>query len=84
MGSLGLSCADSHHFKPLDPEKFRTQAHQMVDFTANYYEKVETYPVLSQVQPGDLLCRLPESAPVSTGSRWILSSGMFEAVSYRV
>ncbi|KAL3754563.1 hypothetical protein ACJRO7_001758 [Eucalyptus globulus] len=63
MGSLGSGCGNSRHFKPLDPEEFRAQAHQMVDFIADYYKQVETYPVLSQVQPGYLRACLPESAP---------------------
>ncbi|XP_049413741.1 tryptophan decarboxylase TDC1-like isoform X2 [Solanum stenotomum] len=50
-------------FNPLDPEVFRTQAHQMVDFIADYYKNIETYPVLSQVEPGYLRTQLPENAP---------------------
>nr|ART46241.1 tryptophan decarboxylase [Paeonia lactiflora] len=50
-------------FNPLDPEEFRKQAHQMVDFIADYYKNIESYPVLSQVQPGYLRARLPETAP---------------------
>lgn len=50
-------------FKPLDPEEFRKQAHQMVDFIADYYKNIETYPVLTQVQPGYLHTRLSETAP---------------------
>ncbi|KAH0656272.1 hypothetical protein KY285_031154 [Solanum tuberosum] len=50
-------------FNPLDPEEFRTQAHQMVDFIADYYKNIETYPVLSQVEPGYLRTQLPENAP---------------------
>lgn len=35
----------------------------MIDFIADYYQNIEKYPVLSQVQPGYLRARLPESAP---------------------
>ncbi|KAL0654825.1 hypothetical protein Bca4012_075409 [Brassica carinata] len=35
----------------------------MVDFIADYYKTIETFPVLSQVQPGYLHNLLPESAP---------------------
>ncbi|KAK9266353.1 hypothetical protein L1049_012477 [Liquidambar formosana] len=35
----------------------------MVDFIADYYNKIETYPVLGQVQPGYLRTRLPDTAP---------------------
>ncbi|KAK6785095.1 hypothetical protein RDI58_018550 [Solanum bulbocastanum] len=50
-------------FNPLDPEQFRNQAHQMVDFIADYYKNIETYPVLSQVEPGYLRTQLPQNAP---------------------
>ncbi|KAK2974665.1 hypothetical protein RJ640_030273 [Escallonia rubra] len=50
-------------FKPLDPEEFRKQAHQMVDFIADYYKNIEEYPVLSQVQPGYLRTHQPEAPP---------------------
>ncbi|BBH01141.1 Pyridoxal phosphate-dependent transferases superfamily protein [Prunus dulcis] len=48
---------------PLDPEEFRRQGHMVIDFIADYYKTIEKYPVLSQVQPGYLKKRLPESAP---------------------
>lgn len=47
----------------LDPKELRRQDHMMVDFIAEYYENVEKYPVLSQVQPGYLKALLPKSAP---------------------
>lgn len=49
--------------KPLDPEEFRKQGHVVIDFLADYYKNVEKYPVRSQVEPGYLRKRLPESAP---------------------
>ncbi|GAV83283.1 Pyridoxal_deC domain-containing protein [Cephalotus follicularis] len=63
MGSLDPNSDHSSQFKPLDPEEFRKQGHQMVDFIADYYQKIEKYPVLTQVEPGYLRTRLPESAP---------------------
>ncbi|CAB4276515.1 unnamed protein product [Prunus armeniaca] len=48
---------------PLDPEEFRRQGHMVIDFIADYYKTIEKYPVLTQVQPGYLKKRLPESAP---------------------
>ncbi|PON80533.1 Aromatic-L-amino-acid decarboxylase [Parasponia andersonii] len=69
MGSLDLSSSDEpassqlSDFKPLNPEEFRKQAHQMVDFIADYYTKIESYPVLSQVQPGYIRTRLPHTPP---------------------
>ncbi|XP_009760717.2 tryptophan decarboxylase TDC1-like [Nicotiana tabacum] len=69
MGSLDSNINSAQNqstiakFNPLDPEEFRTQAHQMVDFIADYYKNIENYPVLSQVEPGYLRNRLPETAP---------------------
>ncbi|KAJ4844726.1 Tyrosine/DOPA decarboxylase 1 [Turnera subulata] len=48
---------------PLDPEEFRRQGHQIIDFIADYYNSIEKYPVLSQVEPGYLPKILPQSAP---------------------
>ena len=48
---------------PLNPEEFRRQGHMIVDFIANYYQTIEKYPVLSQVEPGYLRKHLPQSAP---------------------
>ncbi|CAI0550148.1 unnamed protein product [Linum tenue] len=66
MGSLDSNTPTDHaagQFSPLDPEEFRRQAHQMVDFIADYYRKIETYPVLSQVQPAYLHSQLPQTPP---------------------
>ncbi|WCJ37647.1 Tyrosine decarboxylase [Euphorbia peplus] len=63
MGSLDESNGPSSEFKPLDPEEFREQAHKMVDFIADYYKNIESYPVLPKVQPGYLQSQLPETAP---------------------
>ncbi|KAJ8649759.1 hypothetical protein MRB53_002782 [Persea americana] len=49
--------------KPMDAEELRENAHKMVDFIADYYKSIESYPVLSQVQPGYLRELLPDSAP---------------------
>ncbi|CAN6553410.1 unnamed protein product [Malus baccata var. baccata] len=48
---------------PLDPEEFRRQGHLVIDFIADYYKSIEKHPVLSQVQPGYLKKRLPDTAP---------------------
>ncbi|GFP81203.1 tyrosine/dopa decarboxylase 5 [Phtheirospermum japonicum] len=49
--------------KPMDPEEFRRQGHLVIDFIADYYKNVEKYPVRSQVEPGYLKKRMPDSAP---------------------
>ncbi|GMH07203.1 hypothetical protein Nepgr_009043 [Nepenthes gracilis] len=67
MGNVGPTFTDCSlplgEFKPLDLEEFRSHAHQMVDFIADYYKNIESYPVLSQVQPGYLRSSLPRTAP---------------------
>lgn len=47
----------------LDSKSFREHAHKMVDWIADYIEEVETYPVLSTQQPGELLKKLPPHLP---------------------
>ncbi|KAA3481286.1 tyrosine/DOPA decarboxylase 2-like [Gossypium australe] len=47
----------------LNPEEFRRQGHMIIDFIADYYQNMEKYPVLSQVQPGYLAKLLPKSSP---------------------
>lgn len=49
--------------KPMDPEQLREYGHKMVDFIADYYKSIESFPVLSQVKPGYLKELLPDSAP---------------------
>ncbi|HLO91934.1 MAG TPA: aminotransferase class V-fold PLP-dependent enzyme, partial [Lentimicrobium sp.] len=46
-----------------DPSEFRKEAHKMADRIADYYEQVEKLPVKSQVKPGDVISKLPPSAP---------------------
>ncbi len=36
----------------------------MVDWIANYYQRIETLPVLSQVKPGEVRQQLPAEAPL--------------------
>ncbi len=44
-------------------EDFRKFGHEIVDWIADYFERLETFPVLSQNQPNDLRDALPKSAP---------------------
>lgn len=50
----------------MSPEEFRKQGKLMIDWIADYYENIEKYPVLSQVQPGDIKTKLPQSAPTES------------------
>lgn len=45
------------------PEAFRTAAHAVVDWMAEYLAHPEQYPVLAPVRPGDVTRALPPSAP---------------------
>ncbi|BFG28173.1 hypothetical protein CerSpe_144470 [Prunus speciosa] len=67
MGSLNFDHPQknnsAHMSGPLDLVELRRQGHVMIDFIADYYQNIEKHPVLSQVQPGYLKQRLPESAP---------------------
>lgn len=47
----------------MTPEQFRKEGKKVIDWIADYYENIEKYPVLSQVQPGDIKTALPEHAP---------------------
>ncbi|KAK1359038.1 Tyrosine decarboxylase [Heracleum sosnowskyi] len=67
MGSIE-NLTQNYPMNPLEPEEFRRQGHLMIDFLADYYGKVENYPVRSQVSPGYLGEILPESAPYNPES----------------
>src|SRR5215475_4204751 len=47
----------------MDPEEFRKQGHAVVDWIADYYKRVESFPVLSQVAPGEIRASVPSQAP---------------------
>ena len=44
-------------------EDFRRHAHVLVDWMADYLERVESYPVRAQVAPGEIAGRLPAAPP---------------------
>src|SRR2546422_8843074 len=50
----------SFHMSPAD---FRRHGHAVVDWIADYYSKIESFPVLSQVKPGQIRASLPPNAP---------------------
>ncbi|MEQ8752259.1 MAG: pyridoxal-dependent decarboxylase [Coleofasciculus sp. G1-WW12-02] len=47
----------------MSPEEFRRRGYQTIDWIANYMQKVEDLPVLSQVKPGEIRANLPDAAP---------------------
>ena len=48
----------------MTPEEFRRRGREVVDWIADYMERVETLPVRSVVAPGDVAARLPPEPPV--------------------
>lgn len=49
----------------MDIDEFRSHAHQMVDWMADYMARVEEYPVRAQTRPGEVSAKLPASAPAA-------------------
>jgi len=47
----------------MSTEEFRKQGYAVVDWIADYYSRIESFPVLSQVRPGEIRASLPASAP---------------------
>lgn len=47
----------------MDPLEFRKYAHDLVEWMAGYMENVAGYPVKSQVKPGEIISKLPDSPP---------------------
>ena len=48
----------------MTPEEFRRYGRVVVDWIADYYERVESLPVLSQVKPGQIRASLPSEPPL--------------------
>jgi aromatic-L-amino-acid/L-tryptophan decarboxylase len=47
----------------MTPEDFRKLGYKLIDFIADYRSNISSYPVLSQVKPGDIRKLLPTQAP---------------------
>src|SRR5271163_4015164 len=47
----------------MTPDEFRRHGHAMVDWIADYQARIESFPVLSQVRPGETRAALPENPP---------------------
>lgn len=47
----------------MTPEQFRQYGHAVVDWIADYQSRVESFPVLSKVKPGEIRAMLPPEPP---------------------
>ena len=47
----------------MTPDQFRDYGRQLVDWIADYYERIESLPVLSKVRPGEIRQALPAGPP---------------------
>jgi len=47
----------------MNPEDFRQHGREVIDWIADYMKKVESFPVLSQVEPGQIRASLPPDPP---------------------
>ncbi len=45
-------------------EEFRKKGHELVDWMADYLRDVGNYPVLAQIEPGDVKKQLPDEPPL--------------------
>ena len=57
---LSPSSPVSYH---MSPEEFRRAGHALIDWIADYRQRVESLPVLSQVKPGEIRAALPSLPP---------------------
>lgn len=48
----------------MNTDEFRQYGHQLIDWLADYREKLEGYSVMSNLQPGDIRNMLPSTPPV--------------------
>ena len=55
-----MSDEKSYH---MTPDQFRRHGREVVDWIADYYERLESLPVLSSVKPGQVRALLPPTPP---------------------
>ncbi len=51
----------------MDPNQFRTLGHELIDWIADYRERIGDFPVMSRVQPGEVAAQLPAEPPREGG-----------------
>ena len=50
----------------MNTEEFRKNAHQLVDWMADFFDEVENLPVTPEMQPGDVYRKIPEAPPTES------------------
>jgi len=48
----------------MTPDEFRSRGHEVVDWIADYYKRIESFSVLAQVEPGEVRASLPAEPPI--------------------
>jgi aromatic-L-amino-acid decarboxylase len=59
-GKAPSAAAKSFH---MSPDDFRRHGHEVVDWIADYYSRIESFPVFSQAKPGEIRESLPANPP---------------------
>jgi len=54
-----------NNLNDMSSEEFRKNGYKLVDWITDYLTNIEKYPPLSQVNPGDILKRIPQTPPKS-------------------
>jgi len=57
-----MSNEKSYH---MTMEEFRQNGRAVIDWIADYYERLDSFPVLARVQPGEIRASLPQEPPAS-------------------
>lgn len=47
----------------MNPEEFRKEGYKFIDWAADYFKNIEDFPVLAQIEPGDVKSKLPTAPP---------------------
>jgi aromatic-L-amino-acid decarboxylase len=62
-----MTAAESPSVSPglgdMSREEFLRFGHELVDWIAQYFDRIEDHPVLASIEPGDLKAQLPSSPP---------------------
>ena len=58
-----MKISETKNLGDMPKEDFRRYGHTIIDWIADYFERLESYPVLSQNSPDELKNALPKSAP---------------------